>query len=769
MNERTNEFLRKRPAPEVLAAGVFAFALCALAFALDPSLRNQSLPKTAILCAALPAVLLLLPWRRPACSFAGTAVSLLLAWLLASALFIAPPGARVDALEEWSRWLAGALAALAASTLAFRLPWGAPFLFRAWVGAGAATALYGFVQVLAPGLDPLGWSDRERLFATWANPTFAAGLYASLLPWCAAETLALHARWPALSQRSRLAGAIAWPGLSLILGFALLLTFSRGGWLAAASALIAFAATLLLLSSGRSLLAGFLGALAKGRSSARPALILLVLAVWAAALATWPGVFQASRRARMNPGTTSGSTLGVRHVAWGAAAQAFREKPLAGHGLGMYQRLFPSRKGPDAWRTDIGDNTVHAHSEPAELAAETGTIGLGLVLLALLAWSAGIVRRLARPGTDPVQAVFVASLMACAFAGFLDSFWGVHFRWTSGALAFWLPAGLAWGWSRRLENPPPEPSPLQWTRRGWAIRAAALLLAWAAILPPAAWTWSASRWMRQGELRRRAGDSEGALLCLREAIRLNPWLLESHYRAGSLLSLGEEPALALEAWEKLDELGAPFYASLARNKTRVLLQLDRREEALETWLAAEVQDRSPSSALLAADLAQRWPEGEIPQPLLLEGASFDAPGLDSLPALAADLKEAGLLPPSRAWLFEAQRRDPMAAFPALALSDWLISNHRAADAATLLEEVLVLRRDHRAGFWRESLAQAGPERVKRILEEEGRLRRLRAQAMENAFYQPRPNQAAPLTPEESHQIVRIREAYADAKLWWPLP
>jgi hypothetical protein len=122
-----------------------------------------------------------------------------------------------------------------------------------------------------------------------------------------------------------------------------------------------------------------------------------------------------------------------------------------------------------------------------------------------------------------------------------------------------------------------------------------------------------------------------------------------------------------------------------------------------------------------------------------------------------------------AWLLEALRREPGQAFAALALGDGLISNGHAQEAAELLEAALRYRARQRGpNPWRKLLAEAGPEAVGRTLAEEGRLRHLRAQAMENAFYRNRPNVVQPLTPAESLQVAKIHRAYEDTQLWEPV-
>jgi O-antigen ligase len=79
--------------------------------------------------------------------------------------------------------------------------------------------------------------------------------------------------------------------------------------------------------------------------------------------------------------TEKGSVL-ARKVIWTGALNMFKAKPIFGWGLGRFSIYFPRFRDPaTAWK--IMPNTLHAHSEYLEVAAEMGIVGLGVFLWAM--------------------------------------------------------------------------------------------------------------------------------------------------------------------------------------------------------------------------------------------------------------------------------------------------------------------------------------------------------------------------------------------------
>ena len=78
----------------------------------------------------------------------------------------------------------------------------------------------------------------------------------------------------------------------------------------------------------------------------------------------------------------------IRQTVWKAAVRSFKKKPILGHGLGSFERVYRLYKEPI--ETNIGryeKTTAFAHSEPLQIAVETGLLGLcsflGIVLTIL--------------------------------------------------------------------------------------------------------------------------------------------------------------------------------------------------------------------------------------------------------------------------------------------------------------------------------------------------------------------------------------------------
>ncbi|MGD9642955.1 MAG: O-antigen ligase family protein [Elusimicrobiales bacterium] len=281
---------------------------------------------------------LLLAWRvlRPAALTAAglKAPPLFFGWLLAAALFAPDPGA---ALGYFSR--TALLGLFFFGALSYRD--GARCWLAALYALGAAAAAVFLFQRLS-GSPPIGLIG--------ANPNYSAVFCAAALP---AALLALSD--PAAGRRRALYAPLA---LLLVAGLAA--SGSRGAVLAA------------LLSAGAGLawlrrwawLAGLLAALT--------AAALLVPGGLAEFLKL--GDARAYERPRL----------------WGAALQAALASPLLGWGQGQFGGVFEFFKFPYADGVSyFGHSTLHAHSEPLNLAAEAG---LPAALLFLAAAAAALAR-----------------------------------------------------------------------------------------------------------------------------------------------------------------------------------------------------------------------------------------------------------------------------------------------------------------------------------------------------------------------------------------
>ncbi|MFH2203751.1 MAG: O-antigen ligase family protein [Elusimicrobiota bacterium] len=105
----------------------------------------------------------------------------------------------------------------------------------------------------------------------------------------------------------------------------------------------------------------------------------------------------------------------MRPAMWAAAADIAREHPLFGEGPGLFERGFLRRNipSPEGHRpTRFGLRSRHAHSEPLQMAAETGWPGM---ILFLLAFAATFLRGRAKPDAARLAArAVVISLFTAA-------------------------------------------------------------------------------------------------------------------------------------------------------------------------------------------------------------------------------------------------------------------------------------------------------------------------------------------------------------------
>lgn len=273
----------------------------------------------------------------------------------------------------------------------------------------ALTAANPFRNLALPGLAQLS-----------THPNQLAALISFFLPLLV--SLAVGPR-PGPSRRLwRVALAL----VALLVVAILILTQSRGGWIATAAGLFALAA---------------LWAAVLPPSRARRGLRLVVgLAVLAAlAVAVWIGPTTLWEMWLNPPADTAVGTLrtlGVRRAIWPWGATAVGDFPFTGVGLGAFRqvvfRLYPLPPWPDY---DLG----HAHNIFLQTALDTGLPGL-VAYLAVLFVAAAVGWRVARrdPGFRAVSLGLLAGLVALHVFGLADAL----VLGAKPAVVFWFALGL---------------------------------------------------------------------------------------------------------------------------------------------------------------------------------------------------------------------------------------------------------------------------------------------------------------------------------------
>ncbi|MBI3117925.1 MAG: O-antigen ligase family protein, partial [Candidatus Hydrogenedentes bacterium] len=318
--------------------------------------------------------------------------------------------------------------------------------------AAALSSCYGMAQKL--GWDPFPWQDREtdvylNLPATYGNPNFAAhtlilaiifALYL-LAVWRferrgdAAETLpdATDAV-PSAASKASVRPVLLGLGLGLFV-LHLFFTEQRAG-------LIALAAAGVLL-----LVARLVGARISrpGWGAAATLALMVVLG-----LGVVGGATLVSQRITGSPFPLDTSIL-IRYQSYVSGTEMLREKPLFGHGPGVYAMSYPKYWTPieQQWFAQERMMNAHVHNDLMELTIDGGLLVAGIYLTVLVVGMAyGLVLAFS-PGAPPRKLLgYAAASFFCAF--FVDGLFGFNLRVPvsasllflfSGALeGLWLPA-----------------------------------------------------------------------------------------------------------------------------------------------------------------------------------------------------------------------------------------------------------------------------------------------------------------------------------------
>jgi O-antigen ligase/Tfp pilus assembly protein PilF len=298
---------------------------------------------------------------------------------------------------------------------------------------GALASLIVWHQFLRPA-SPRFWGPTEIPFGTMGNSNFMGALLAGALP--LALALAIEAARPL----ARNLAAVA----SLLVGSALLLTRSRGAWIAAAVGLAAFG--LLLRHAER-----------RPRGAGRVlALALAAAAVAAVALSVEERGPVGHLASILDPGYT---TNAQRLAWWSDALRISRDHPVLGAGLGGFAEAHPpyhSLRDPQVAARYV---ILHPHNDWVWFAAEVGLAGLGA-----LAWLAARAARLARDALAATPMgegrALVAGLVASLVAFSTNAtFVSVLFQPGTDVVFWTLLAGLP-ACAREPDGAPPARAPI---------------------------------------------------------------------------------------------------------------------------------------------------------------------------------------------------------------------------------------------------------------------------------------------------------------------
>jgi len=339
-----------------------------------------------------------------------------LGWALVSAIMT---GAQPSSIATWVRYasyvlLVYAVAAVAVDETRRRI------MFWLLALAGSITVGHGFWQYVNPttniGMQGLDTSVATRVFATFDNPNF----YAEFLVLVFAVTLAL-----VFAEK----GVLRYVAAVLLVAqaMALLLTYTRGSWLALALGL----GIGILMIDGR---------------------LIWPFALGAAALIPFvPGAL-----ARVLSIFSLEGTASFRLILWRVAGDAISSHPVFGVGLGHFYDAFTEAVLSNS-ALNIGYLFYGAHQSYFQIAAETGIPG-GLAF----AWMIFEGTRMggfynARMGTDLRERLTNAALTAGLIAFAVNALTSNAFQHPRGAVFFYVLAGLQAGlgakyWTRSAQE-----------------------------------------------------------------------------------------------------------------------------------------------------------------------------------------------------------------------------------------------------------------------------------------------------------------------------
>ncbi len=293
------------------------------------------------------------------------AIGLWMGAMLLSTLHSTSLAASVKELVKWGETFA--LYAIAAHTLR-RQDIG--ILLASTLAAGTLAAAEGIYQSLfqvgpAGFLFPLGGRLWLRAYGRFIQPNPFAGYLGLLLPLAygvVAAGIGLRRGRAASDRVVMLAAASAG-----VMGLALFLTLSRGGWIGAVLAAVAVGVSLSRRAAILSLVSAGVLALAIALGGAQ--LLPEALANRLTDFAPYINVFDVNVRGMRL--TEQNFAVIERLAHWQAAYEMWADSPWLGQGIGNYATAYPDYRIPP-WDDPLG----HAHNLFLNTLAETGLVGL---------------------------------------------------------------------------------------------------------------------------------------------------------------------------------------------------------------------------------------------------------------------------------------------------------------------------------------------------------------------------------------------------------
>lgn len=468
------------------------------------------------------------PFRPVNVALGALTIVILASTLFSDFLWVSIPAAAM--------WVAYAVAFYAGAAVSGRRR-GPTLVLAALVAGCAIVAAIAILEYAGNRPTNPSW----RVFATWQNPNALAGIL----------ILGIGVSLALAAVADRVGGLLAVLATGLI-GFALALTQSKGGYLAAGIAIVGFVVAAVLWVRPLRPELGRFGRVLGGLAVA--GLLVVALRLQPAPSASQPQdgflgrVTQASQ--------TSEQSAGFRQLLWRGTAQLALEAPQ-GLGPGTY-RFYSARPG-------LTVQTQLSHNSYLQLAAESGILALLALVAFVVLWLREVMRGVR--GLTTSQNLLRAGILAGALGVGAHSFIDSDLHYFGIGFALFLAMGVAMPLS--ADGLAPESMP----------KGARTFLALSTLGLPLVFFYTGWAEVLRGQVRAdmASGRFEEARLKARTAAEMLPGEGEGWY---------QRALLATSAVEQLDFLNtAARVAPTSRNLravARAQAQAGRLEEAIQT-------------------------------------------------------------------------------------------------------------------------------------------------------------------------------------------
>jgi tetratricopeptide (TPR) repeat protein len=284
-----------------------------------------------------------------------------------------------------------------------------------------------------------------------------------------------------------------------------------------------------------------------------------------------------------------------RYDYWRTALEAFRDQPVVGTGIGSFQIRYAAEKR-------YPKHSRYVHDIWLRAMADTGVVGLLLLVAALATGMVALVRARRRADAAAYPVIAAAATLSTAF------FLQCSLDWLEEVPALLAPAvGLPLAAMRAA-------APDGQRRVPWGVPAALAVLALVVMTPP----YLAVRNIKRGDALR-ASDPQAALAAYDRAASLNPLAVEPYLSRGFVGLDLHDAALARRSFEQALDVREDWVAHFELGLLDS--QAGRRRAAREQLTLAERMDRSDkivTDALAAVEDGKRLDPVEVNRQVLAQ-------------------------------------------------------------------------------------------------------------------------------------------------------